>query len=179
MSKTTNLPKNKNKTKKSDFLNELRTLQKSGNTNEKEKGSGPSIEHYEAAYEAAYTYILKGFKDKMRRAAEYGKTRAYLYRWNYETDPKSRAYKFKGVRIFDIVTKGNLIERLTTHFQNINPEFFVGWHKFKTEDESKPTRYGIFVSWDTPKEKESDESGYSPDKDPEDDEESEEIEITC
>lgn len=141
------MSKNTKNTKK-DFLNELRSLQKRGDTHEGYTTS--PAEYYEAAYQAAYDFVLKNYQEKMRKGAESGKTRAYLYRWNYEVDPKSRKYKFKGVRILDIVTKGNLIERLTTHFQKINSEFTVGWHKFKNDDSSKPTRYGIYVSWAEP-----------------------------
>ena len=146
MSKSTKSTKN-TKSTKGDFLNELRTLQKRAET--EEGRSSFAAEHYEAAYDAAYTFVLKGYQDKMRRAAERGSTRVYLYRWNFERDPKSPKYKFKGVRMLDIVTKGNLIKRLTDHFQKINSEFTVGWHKFK-DDESKPTRYGIYVSWAPP-----------------------------
>lgn len=156
MSKNTKTTKNT----KNDFLNELRTLQKRGETEEGRSSS--AAEHYEAAYEAAYTFVLKGYQDKMRRAAERGSTRAYLYRWNFEHDPKSRKYKFKGVRMLDIVTKGNLIERLTTHFQKINSEFTVGWHKFKDDDKSKPTRYGIYVSWAPPVVESPEDSSSSP-----------------
>lgn len=163
------------KNTKNNFLNELRTLQKRGETDEGRSSS--AAEHYEAAYEAAYTFVLKGYQDKMRRAAERGSTRAYLYRWNFEIDPKSRKYKFKGVRMLDIVTKGNLIERLTTHFQKINSEFTVGWHKFKEEDESKPTRYGIYVSWAEPVVENTKESSSSSPPDTTDGDE-DEVEIS-
>lgn len=164
------------KNTKSDFLNELRTLQKRGETEEERSSS--AAEHYEAAYEAAYAFVLRGYQDKMRRAAKQRKTRAYLYRWNYEEDPKSPKYKFKSVRILDIVTKGNLIERLTTHFQNINSEFTVGWHKFKEEDKSKPTRYGIYVSWDEPVVESTEESTSSPPDTTDGDGDEDEVEIS-
>lgn len=167
--------KNSSSKSKKDFLKELRTLQKNGGTDEGHSTS--AAEHYDAAYDAAYTFILKGYEDKMRRAAERGSTRAYLYRWNYEADPKSRKYKFKGVRIFDIVTKGNLIERLTAHFQKINSEFIVGWHKFKDEDKSRPTRYGIYVSWAEVTSDDA-ETNNSTDKTLADTEEEEEVEIS-
>lgn len=150
MSKSTKNTKNtkSSKGKKTNFLDELRTLQKSGNTDEGRKRS--EEEYFKAAYQEAYDFVLNGHHDKMRRAAERGSTRAYLYRWNYEKNPHSKRFKFRGVRMLDIVTRGDVIERLNTHFQKINREFSVGWHKFKEDDESKPSRYGIYVSWAVP-----------------------------
>lgn len=160
------------KSSKTDFLTELRTLQKRGKT------ELSSEEHYNAAYEAAYTFILKGYQEKMRQAAERGRTRCYLYRWNYEKDPKSRKFKFKGVRILDILTKGDLIEKLKTHFEKINPEFTVGWHKFKNDDSSQPTRYGIYVSWEEVTESSEENDSKSDDHQSDEEEEEEEVEVT-
>lgn len=125
-----------------DLLSVLRNLQK---CNISEKKQILSMEEYhELACKDAFNFIVRDYVKKMHKSAERGHTKAYLYIWNYETNPKSRKYKFKGCRIMDIVTKNNLIERLSNHFAEINKEFTVGWHKFRNHS---PARYGIYVSW--------------------------------
>lgn len=155
------------KDKKTNFLDELRHIQKNASLEDSRKLS--KEEYFKNAYQDAYDFVLNGYHEKMRYSAERGNTRTYLYRWNYEKDPDSKKFKFRGVRMLDIVTKGDLIERLNTHFQKINSEFSVGWHKFKETDSSKPSRYGIYVSWDVPEEEDKEDAEVIPDAEDESD----------
>ena len=155
------------KSSKTNFLDELRSIQKSVSPEDSRKLS--EEEYFKNVYQEAYDFVLNGHHEKMRRSAERGGTRAYLYRWNYEKNPHSKKFKFRGVRMLDIVTKGDLIERLNTHFQKINSEFSVGWHKFKETDSSKPSRYGIYVSWDVPEEEDKVDAEVIPDAEDESD----------
>lgn len=121
---------------------------------------------YEKACTEAYNHILEDHETLMEAAARMHKDRAYLYRWNYESDPRSTKFRFNGVRISDIVRHGDLIERLNTYFKEINPQFYVASHAFKKEPgDKRNTRYGIYVSWAEKKEtketKDKDESTKS------------------
>ena len=106
---------------------------------------------YEKACTEAYNHILKDHEVLMEAAARNKWDRAYLYRWNYEPDPRSKKFRFNGVRISDIVKHGNLIERLNKFFKDINSQFYVSSHPFKKEKgDKRNTEYGIYVSWAEP-----------------------------
>jgi hypothetical protein len=155
--------------KSKDLLSVLRNLQKCGISEKKQSLS--MEDRHELACEEAFNFIVRNYEKKMRESAQRGYTKTYLYIWYYETDSKSRKYKFKGCRIMDIVTKNNLIERLSNHFAEINEEFTVGWHKFRDSD---PAKYGIYVSWADKDDLSKDKSG---DKSVDDDDEVE-IEVS-
>ena len=111
--------------------------------------------HFADAVEAAFQFILKGFEERVAESKEKGFTRAYLYRWKFESDPKSRKYRFKNIRVMDLVrgkknedgtfTLGPLIQKLSDYFKReFHPDFFVGYQKFKGTD---PAAYGLYLSW--------------------------------
>ena len=111
--------------------------------------------HFTEAVNAAFEFILKGFEERVAESKEKGFTRAYLYRWKFESDPKSRKYRFRNIRVMDLVrgkknedgtfTLGPLIQRLTDYFKKeFHPDFFVGYQKFKGTD---PAEYGLYLSW--------------------------------
>jgi hypothetical protein len=102
------------------------------------------------ACDLAFDHITKDAENDVEKAMGDGRTRAYLYRWKYEEDASKKTYAFAGIRIMDILTKGDLVDRLNDYF---NPDgedgFRVGWHKFRN---TSPTEYGLYVSWYKPKE---------------------------
>lgn len=111
---------------------------------------------FEGAYQEAFEKVIEKAEEKIEQAMSEGKFRAYLYIWHYVNDKNDRRFTFKNVRMFDIVTKGDLMERLRKHF-NGNSEsedgLFVSWHKFPNVSKgSTRSRYGIFVSWAKKKE---------------------------
>lgn len=108
---------------------------------------------YVEACQAAFDYVLDGAVEKIRDAAQSGRTRSYLYNWKYLDDPNDNTHSFNGVRIMDILTKGNLLERLRSHFnpENLRDGYYVNWHKFRPRD-VEPTEYGLYVSWYVPRE---------------------------
>lgn len=114
---------------------------------------------YDSAREAAFEHIVEGSSEKIRQAAENGRTRAYLYNWQYLADPKDKTHSFKGVRIMDLLTKNNspLLQDLREHFNPTNESngFRVGWRRFEKRGD-EPTRYGLYVSWYKPRERRDD-----------------------
>lgn len=109
---------------------------------------------YDEACEEAFNVILEGANEKMIEATEKGKTRAYLYIWHYLDDKEDKTFSFKNIRILDILTKGDLLDRLRNYFNPDNDEngYLVSFHKLKKQSDEELTKYGLYVSWYLPKE---------------------------
>lgn len=107
---------------------------------------------YAEACKEAFDHIVDNSAEKIQNAAKYGRTRAYLLRWQYTSDPSDKTYCFQNVRIPDILKKGPLLSDLREHFNPGNDPngFKVGYHRFNTR-ENEPTQYGLYVSWYVPK----------------------------
>ena len=107
---------------------------------------------YDEACKDAFKHIVVGSADKIQNAAKNGRTRAYLFRWQYTSDPSDKTYSFQNVRISDILRKGSLLSDLRKHFNPGNDPngFKVGYHRFNTRD-NEPRQYGLYVSWYVPK----------------------------
>ncbi len=113
---------------------------------------------YDEARDEAFDTIVDGADSKIQEAAVKGRSRAYLYTWEYLDDRNDKQFSFKNVRIMDLLTKGdedtNLIAKLRSHFNPSEDEqgFRVGWMRFQKRSEGEPTQYGVYVSWYVPKE---------------------------
>lgn len=111
---------------------------------------------YDTACQKAFDHIVENSSEKIRKAAENGRTRTYLYTWEYVNDPKDKTYCFNGVRIMDLLTKNDapLLKNLRNHFNPDNDQdgFKIGWRKFEKR-ENEATRYGLYVSWYKPQHK--------------------------
>ena len=68
--------------------------------------------------------------------------------------------------MFDIVTRGNLMERLQDYFHTGEEGgLYAGWHKFENASKGgKQSKYGIYVSW-AEKREDSAEEETTPEKD--------------
>ena len=109
---------------------------------------------HDSACKEAFQQILEDSHTKIHQAAKNGRTRAYLYTWEYVSDRTDKTYCFNGVRIMDILTKGPLLQQLKNHFNSDNDDngFRVGWMRFQKRGD-EPTRYGLYVSWYVPRER--------------------------
>lgn len=103
---------------------------------------------FDAAYQAAFDKVIEGAEEKIQTAMDNGKFRAYLYIWHYLPNKLDRSFTFNNVRILDILTKGDLMERLRDYFDSDKPHgLHVGWHKFQPQKKQAKSKYGIYVSW--------------------------------
>ncbi len=109
---------------------------------------------HDDACKEAFECIVEDSHEKIHKAAKNGRTRAYLYTWEYLSDRSDKTHSFNGVRIMDILTKGSLLTQLRNHFNpdNENNGFRVGWRRFEKRG-NEPTRYGLYVSWYVPKDR--------------------------
>ena len=98
---------------------------------------------YSKACSDAFDHIILKADEQIQEAMNNGRFRAYLYIWHYVEDQNDRQYTFNNIRMLDIVSKGDLIDKLRNHFDS---ELLVDWHKFKNSDTSS-SKYGIYVSW--------------------------------
>lgn len=105
---------------------------------------------YDKATQKAFDYITAHAEKEVEKALQDGRTRAYLYKWKWESDDK-KTYVFNGIRIMDLLKKGDLMDKLKKYFNPDDEEdgYKVNWHKFK---DTEPTQYGLYVSWYMPKE---------------------------
>lgn len=125
---------------------------------------------HDNACREAFKQIVDDSHKKIHQAAKNGRTRAYLYTWEYLADRSDKTYSFNGVRIMDILTKGSLLQQLRNHFNPDNDKngYRVGWMRFQKRGD-EPTRYGLYVSWYVPQERpeKSDDGDSEPSGDPE------------
>lgn len=102
----------------------------------------------EKATEMAYNHIMKDASDKIKSAASIGKTIAYIYEWEYIQDKNDKTYTFNNIRIFTIVNKGNLLNKLREKF---NPEGRDDGYRVDSkkiyDKVNRKTSYAIYVAW--------------------------------
>ena len=122
-------------------------------------------ETFDKAYQDAFDTCIDSCTEKMEYASKLGYFRAYLYKWHYvdeSVEADKDLFKFNGVRMRDIVTKGDLIKRLQSHFDTLSDEtggFTVGWRSFPR---TTPRKYGIYVDWgDHPTSKMNDAAAHN------------------
>ncbi len=122
-------------------LDEIRTLT--------HKSKSDLKDLYEKACQEAFDTIVSDSKTQIHNSARRGYERCYLYFWHYVENIDDERFKFCGIRILDIVTKGDLISRLNQYFnpQDEKDGYYVSWHKFKQTNFNKQSKYGIYVSW--------------------------------
>ena len=101
----------------------------------------------------AFEKITKDSDKKMREAAAEGRSSARLFNWKYCEDPNDNTYKFNGVRIMDLIKKGDLLEKLRNHFNPTNSSdgYRTGWSEDKKKSNNNPREFYIYVTWAPPK----------------------------
>ena len=67
------------------------------------------------AYDQAFREIIKDSEDKLKTAAEQGFRRAEIFKYKTTDD-----VKFNGIFVSDILRKGDVMQRLRSHFQGFD-----------------------------------------------------------
>lgn len=109
------------------------------------------------ATKQAFRTVVRGAVEKMRISAQNGYTRAYLYNWEFTTDPTDMTYAFNGIRFSYLIRNTNLSQQLTDYFNQSATEknkYRVGIYSNKTTHQQQRRRWGLYVSWYQPQPKE-------------------------
>lgn len=109
---------------------------------------------FDNACDLAFYEIMKDHEIIIKKAANQGKSSAYLYIWEFTEHDDKESYCFNGFRIMTLL-KGGLLDRFKEIFSPSG--YFVGFKKFNKKDDEDVSRYGLFVSWRIIKDKDNNE----------------------
>lgn len=148
------MSKGKVKEKETQSLGDISEVRKITKQSKEDHGHRIESAADKAFNELTWNQDMGKISEYIKNAAKEGKTRLYLYKWQYVERGEENKYTFDNFKIIDLIRKSSLMDKLKKYF---NPEgkidgYQVGWKKFVRRYQDEPSEYGIYVSWYQPSE---------------------------
>lgn len=126
-------------------IKELRTVSEESRKNR----SSEIQEKYDKACDEAFQKVIENCREKMLESAKLGFYQACIYEWPYikgkPTEEQLEITKFNNVWLLDIITKGNLLKKLTNYFNGKEED--EDSQQYRISYRKRKNLYGIYVSW--------------------------------
>ena len=127
---------------------DIKQLRSVSNESRKKKSSNRE-EKYKKACDEAFVKVIENCKEKMLESAKLGYYSSCIYEWSYikgkATEEQLSVSRFNDVWLLDIITKGNLLNRLTEFFNNgVGDEDDI---QYRVNYRKRKNVYGLYVSW--------------------------------